>query len=207
MKPITSMITLAGLLQLGAACGSSDDASSSAPESAAGSSAGAGAAGARARAAAGGEAPPQAGDCNRATIEADFQASPLAGPGVQDEQLADGDYLISTTYLQLDQAPEAQQRFGDLMSPIMADLQTRDGLLALSLGSSPSCGVARTLAVWRDDMAMLGFVSGEAHSRAIGSVGQVSRGGSIVTHWLGDASQASWPSAAQHIGADDGPFY
>jgi len=147
------------------------------------------------------------GDCQRGTLESDFEPTPLAGAGVKDGALVAGNYVISTTYLQLEQEPLAQQRFGQVVAAIMTDLKSRDGLLAVSLGTSASCGSARTLSVWRDELAMLAFVAGDAHSRAIGAVSQLSRGGSIVTHWLGDTSQISWQSAAEHIGADDGPFY
>lgn len=146
-------------------------------------------------------------DCSRGTLEQDFGAAPLAGVGVVDGKLRAGSYVISATYLQLRQDPAAQQRFGELMGPIMADLQTRKGLVAISLGTSSRCGVARTLSVWEDDIAMFGFVASEAHGAAVSSVKQVSRGGSLVTHWTGDAAQATWSAAAEHAGQDDGPLY
>ncbi|MEY4511492.1 MAG: hypothetical protein RLZZ450_3614, partial [Pseudomonadota bacterium] len=69
-------------------------------------------------------------DCSRGTLEQDFGAAPLAGAGVVDGKLRAGNYVISATYLQLRQEPMAQQRFGELMGPILAELQTRPGLLA-----------------------------------------------------------------------------
>jgi hypothetical protein len=146
-------------------------------------------------------------ECSRGIIEPDLESAPLAGSAVADGVLKPGSYLYSTTYLQLRQEPKAQQRFGELMQGILAELQTRPGLLAISLGTSRSCGIARTLSVWQDDVAMLGFVTSAAHSAAIGSVTEVSRGGSLVTHWSGDASDATWQSAAEHAIAEDGPFY
>ncbi|HTU61120.1 MAG TPA: hypothetical protein VMF89_21850, partial [Polyangiales bacterium] len=118
-----------------------------------------------------------------------------------------GTYLVSTTYLALQQAPEAQQRFNALMGPIMKELAQRDGLLALSTGASIECGSVRTLSVWRDEVAMFGFVTSAAHAAAIAAIGEVSRGGSIVTHWQGDDSTVSWAAAAEHAGVDDGPLY
>jgi hypothetical protein len=147
------------------------------------------------------------GGCSRGTLEPDFESAPLAGPAVVEGALPPGDYLISTTYLQLRQEPEAQRRFGQLMQPIMAELAARPGLLAISVGSSRACGVARTLSVWQDDIAMLGFVGSAAHGAAVASVQEVSRGGSLVTHWAGNETQASWPAAAEHAGRDEGPFY
>lgn len=145
--------------------------------------------------------------CSRGALEQDFAAAPLAGAGVVDGKLRAGDYVISATYLQLRQEPAAQQRFGELMGPIMAELQTRPGLVAISLGSSSRCGVARTLSVWQDDIAMFGFVASEAHGAAVSAVREVSRGGSLVTHWAGDAAQATWSAAAEHAAQEDGPFY
>ena len=156
---------------------------------------------------AGTDAPPGAAACERFKLEPDFVGAPLAGPSVQGGELMDGDYIISSTYLQLRAEPEVRQKFGELMQPIMADLMSRDGLLALSFGDSKQCGTARTLAVWRDDVAMFSFVTGEAHSRAAQSIDALSRGGSVVMHWNGEKSSASWASAMNYLAEAEGPFY
>jgi hypothetical protein len=148
-----------------------------------------------------------AADCERGRIEADLMAAPLAGPAIRDGALASGQYLISSTYLRLAQDADSQRLFQELITPVVTDLGSRDGLLALSLGTSASCGSARTLAVWRDEEAMIGFVTGAAHATAMSRVTDVSRGGSVVTHWLGDETSADWADAALQLGADDGPFY
>jgi hypothetical protein len=145
--------------------------------------------------------------CRPGVIEPDFQAQSLRGSGAPEGILPVGQYIISTTYLTLRQDGAAQARFGQLMEPILADLATRPRLLAYSLGTSRSCGVARTLAVWRDDIAMIGFVTGPAHGAAAASITEVSRGGSLVTHWQGDEASPSWEAAAEHAGAYDGPRY
>ena len=85
---------------------------------------------------AGSDAPLTAAECERGKLEADFQGGPLAGPNVRDGALIAGEYIISSTFLQLRAEPETRQHFGELMQPIMADLMTRDGLLALSFGDS-----------------------------------------------------------------------
>lgn len=145
--------------------------------------------------------------CSRGTMEDDFQAAPLMGPGVQNGVLPKGEYLISTTYLQLRQDATAQSKFNDLMQPLVADLMTRSDLVAVSLGTSASCGTARTLSVWRDDAAMMGFVAGPAHRAAMSSVREISRGGSMVTSWLGNEGDATWKVSAEHAGQDDGPQF
>jgi hypothetical protein len=208
MNSLSKTLGLACLLQLHSLTGCADDAADAAAPII-------GAAGAEASPPADPEPkPPAAGaeataadGCSRGTLGDDFQAAPLAGVNVQKGSLIPGDYLISSTYLQLRGESDRQQRFDELMGPIMADLEAREGLVAISLGGSASCGAARTLAVWRDEMAMFGFVTGEAHGQAIASVGEVSRGGSIVTHWSGAAGDATWQSAAEHLAADEGPFY
>jgi hypothetical protein len=144
-------------------------------------------------------------DCTRGRLEADLNAAPLAGPGVRDGALEPGEYILSSTYLQL--KPDKQPRFQELLGPIETDLGSRDGVVALSFGGSPACGTARTLSVWRDDAAMFAFVASEAHSAAARAVGEISRGGSVVTHWTGDQSSATWETAARQLAADDGPKY
>jgi len=156
---------------------------------------------------AGADAQPTAAECERFKLETDFEGAPLTGPRVQDGELMEGDYIISSTYLQLRAEPEARQKFGELMQPIMADLMKRDGLLALSFGDSKRCGTARTLAVWRDDVAMFGFVTGEAHGRAVQAIDALSRGGSVVMHWNGDKNSANWSSAMNYLAEAEGPFY
>jgi heme-degrading monooxygenase HmoA len=156
-----------------------------------------------------GATPPQPAlaGCVRGTLEPDFVAAPLAGPAVIGGALRPGQYVFSTTYLQLAREPAAQSLFQELLAPVLTDLETRAGLAAVMLGQSESCSAARTLAVWEDDAAMIAFVASPAHSAAMVRVTDISRGGSTVTHWTGDEASASWTTAAQRIGAADGPQY
>ena len=147
----------------------------------------------------------QASACERGTLEPDFAAAPLAGSAVDAEGLRAGQYIVSSTYLQL--RPGARQTFDGLIGPLVEDLETRDGLLALSLGGSEACDALRTLSVWRDDAAMIAFVTGSAHATAMSRVTDLSRGGSLVTHWLGDEGSATWEVAARELGAIEGPLY
>lgn len=170
-------------------------------------------------AACGGDASPAAPDasataCARGTLEPDLTfLSPMAGPAVNPatgEIAAPGGagYVVSSTYLALRAEPAAQQRFGQLMGAISQALQTQPGLLALQLGTSASCGTARTFAVWSTSDAMFAYVTGAAHGAAVNAVAEVSRGDSIVTHWAAtSASQVTWQAAAARLAADDGPFY
>lgn len=159
--------------------------------------------------------------CRRDVVEPDLSGqspdgspAPIAwtGPGADPETgellPAEGTFVASTTYLALDGSPEAQARFGELMEPILGELFTNPDLVAVQLGMSPSCGTARTFAVWRSVEGMMRFVAGDAHSAAISSVGEVSRGGSVVTHWEGATIDSlDWEEATARLAADDGPTY
>ena len=148
-------------------------------------------------------------DCTRGQLEADLAfPAPLSGPAVQaDGTLAPGRYTVSSTYLKLKPDAEGQARFQELVTPVGQALRSQPGLMALQFASSEHCNTARTLSVWKDDEAMYEFVSGQAHVNAMSSVDEVSRGGSVVTHWSDDERGASWQKAAQQLAAEDGPFY
>lgn len=164
-------------------------------------------------AATGPEAPDAAGACARGELEPDLMLVPLAGPAVDPATgrlmppPAAG-YHVSSTYLKLRGEATAMRRFGELMAPIEQVLQDQPGLLALQLGTSSGCGIARTLAVWQDEAAMLRFVTSVAHSDAIASVGEVSRGGSVATSWTATSlEQTTWEFVTATLAAHDGPYY
>lgn len=150
--------------------------------------------------------------CTRDGLEEDFLPGELSGSAVDatgklKPPAAGTTYVISSTYLRLPKSEAATKRFNALMGPILAALPTQDGLVANQFGSSEKCTVARTLSVWRDEAAMYGFVAGEAHAAAMGDVSEVSRGGSLVTHWAGPETEVTWEVARTRLGADDGPQY
>ena len=70
----------------------------------------------------------------------------------------------------------------------------------MSLATSASCGTGRTLAVWRDEAAMLEFVASTAHIEAMTSVSEISTGHSIAIHWTtSDPSSITWEDAASRL--------
>lgn len=116
--------------------------------------------------------------------------------------------LVATTYLQLRADANAQQKFGELSGPVAATLMTPDGPLAAMLSFSPGCGIARTISVWKDESSLMRFVSSDAHGKAVAAVSQVSRGGSITTHWVADgATTLGWETAAARFENHQGPEY
>lgn len=142
-------------------------------------------------------------------VEDDFQAQPLAGRGYDPEQGLVGppqdSYIASTTLILLN--PDKVARFDELVGPIAVDLQTREGLLALSFGQSQKCGTARTLALWASEQAMTDFVLGDAHIAAMSEFSVVGLNGA-VTHWevTADEVPMSWDQARNKI-AEAGAIY
>lgn len=143
--------------------------------------------------------------CRRDELESDVQLMPFAGPGVRDGAIEPGNYLMATTYLRL--RADQTALFQQLVGAVIADIRMRSGLVALTTARSEECGTARTLTVWRDEAAMLEFVVGEAHGKAMQSIHDVSRGGSVAAHWTGDQAAASWDAAAEHLATTDRPEY
>lgn len=153
--------------------------------------------------------------CARGALEDDYAPiAPLAGPGVDPatgklRAPAPGTrYVVSSTYLALRAEGPAQQAFGELMGPIADTLRAQEGLVASELGSSASCGTARTLTIWASEEAMYGFVASPAHMAAVARVGEISRGGSVVTHWTADTAEgAAWGEVERQLAAFMGRQY
>ncbi len=140
--------------------------------------------------------------CSKDRIEAD---------GVESGRLTavpPGQYLITTTYLRLPLSKKAMARFNELIAPMDAELRANQGLVRTSTRLSTSCNTARTMTVWKSEADMMKFVTGPAHAKAMAGTPEVSRGGSITTHWMDSEAGATWEKAAQSLAADnDGPIY
>jgi heme-degrading monooxygenase HmoA len=146
--------------------------------------------------------------CTVAGLEPDLRPTAFAGSAVgADGALVPGQYVFSTTALRMKRTAASAARFRQAMELITPALQTQSGLLAQATATSERCNVARTLTVWRDEASMYAFVRGAAHRAAVQSVGEISRGGSRVTHWNGSAAEATWANAAQVLEASTGPSY
>jgi hypothetical protein len=144
-------------------------------------------------------------DCVRHVLESDLEPMPFAGPGVRDGAIAPGQFMIATTYLRL--RADQSQLFQELTGAVIEDIVGRAGLIAIGTASSAACGTARTLTVWRDETAMLDFVVGKAHAKAMQSNHDISRGGSVAAEWMGDQASASWEAAAEHLANTDHQEY
>jgi hypothetical protein len=113
-----------------------------------------------------------------ACAEDDFGAMPLTGPGfdAQGQLIAplEGDYVVSATVLKLREDAQVQQDFNAAVGAMFPDLFQNEGLIGASLGGSTQCGTARTLAIWRDQGAMLRFAGSASHVAGASRIGEFS---------------------------------
>jgi heme-degrading monooxygenase HmoA len=121
-------------------------------------------------------------------------ARPFGGAGYDASQggllqPAQDSYLASTTLLALKPDEAAQQRFTELMGPIFQALATQDGLIGFELATSQKCGYGRTITVWRDEEALMGFVMSDPHVAAMSEATSISF----------SAAVASWEITAPEI--------
>lgn len=156
-----------------------------------------------------GEGEPADG-CTRSDLERDIVYVPITlpgSPGPLADPPAEG-YVVSTTYLRLKHEEPAKSRFRALNGPIQEDLLTRSGLVALEFAIEAECNTARTKSVWTSTEAMYDFVASEAHGAAVRSIGELSRGGSVVTHWTAKTlGETTWDEATVRLKDDKGPIY
>jgi heme-degrading monooxygenase HmoA len=151
----------------------------------------------------------QAAACRADALEADLEAAPLAGPGVDHatgklRPPGPGEhYVVSSTYGAPKQDPAALERWGQLMEAIQAQLEVQPGLLALELASSSACASGRTLAVWSSEEAMYEFVTSPAHAAAMVAADEVVQPGFRVTHWEEiSAERISFAEGARRLGQE-----
>lgn len=149
--------------------------------------------------------PAAADGCRRHALEPDLVRTPFVGAGVHAGSVEPGQYLFATTYLRL-RADQAEL-FQNLVGPVIADVSARPGLIAWATAQSAACGTARTITVWRDETAMLEFVVGQPHAKAMQSIYDISRGGSVAAQWMGSEATASWEAAAEHLETTDREAY
>ncbi|MFO0642093.1 MAG: hypothetical protein U0183_22905 [Polyangiaceae bacterium] len=144
--------------------------------------------------------------CSRETVEADAKLSPFEGVGAKGGALvpSDEDFAIAATYLQLRGSPEAAKKFQETMGKINQELAKAEGLVAFRVATSDACGSARTLSVFKDETAMLKFVTSAAHSEAMTLATSLSRGKSKTTRWTGKQTEVTFEAGAQHLATKPG---
>ena len=140
-------------------------------------------------------------------------AQPFEGPGFSlGEGLttdAPGPFLAATTHLTLKEGAEVQQRFDALMSAISEELPETPGFVGVSLAQGTEG--YRTLTVWEDEAAMLGWVTSPAHIDAMVATPDIINEGR-TTHWTMTrdellAGPPSWDDAKARVAAQEAVTY
>ncbi|PCC68665.1 Antibiotic biosynthesis monooxygenase [Nannocystis exedens] len=120
-----------------------------------------------------------------ACVEDDLAPTVFAGPGYDAdkggllEPLQDK-YVASTTVLVL--RPEKAQEFSATVEAMIPVLVANPGLVGYATATSMKCGTARTMAVWRDQTAMMNFVTSDEHVAGMQRTQEFSTTGT-VTSW------------------------
>lgn len=146
--------------------------------------------------------------CVADRIEPDLEIGPMGGSSVDPETglytLQTGqEVVVSSTY----GIPKPDANGGDLpayyqdlMGRIIQQLQAQPGLLALQLGSSPTCNSGRTLAVWESEELMYEFVTSAPHLEAMSAANELLQPGYAVTHWAArEQDDISLEAAIGHL--------
>ncbi|MFT3711612.1 MAG: hypothetical protein QM817_28580 [Archangium sp.] len=144
--------------------------------------------------------------CTRSAIEPDSGGEGWKGSGLVNGAIPPGRYVISSTYIAMKPTAEAQTGFQEVWTPLEKSLATTDGLIAYQTFGSTQCATARTIAVWRDEMAMFQFVGSPLHTAAIQKSTTISRGGGATTHWVDTEAGATLQRSVEQLGADQPTF-
>lgn len=118
---------------------------------------------------------------------------PLSGPGFDPDQggltgTLRESYVVHTT--QIFVKPEQEQRFFEIMGPVILQLADTPGLIGYSLATDPKCGDGRTMGVWESEEAIYAFVGSGAHAEAMPHAVDLSFTGR-TTHWTATAAEVN----------------
>ena len=117
------------------------------------------------------------------------EAKELSGPGYDPTNgfvgTPQASYVVHAT--QIYYRPDQADEFFQLAGKVVAQLAETEGLVAFTLGSDDTCGVARTLGVWTSEEALYAFVGSGAHAEAMAKTSATTFTGR-TTHW--DATPA-----------------
>ncbi|MCH9683337.1 MAG: hypothetical protein K0V04_18015 [Deltaproteobacteria bacterium] len=132
-----------------------------------------------------------------------FVAQPLSGPGIDPMtgelvEPLQTEYFVHTTQILV--RPEQMETFFAVNGTVVDQLLTSEGLLGFSLALEPTCGFARTMAVWADERSMLMFVGTGAHLDAMTQVADLAITGR-TTAWAAPAETMplTWEMALAEI--------
>ncbi len=98
--------------------------------------------------------------------------------------------------------------FGQLLSPVLADVQKAPGFVGFQLGASTKCHYARTLTVWKDMDSMMTFVMSANHVNAMSHASEASDAGATTNWEIASADfPPTWAMARQEILKSGTPAY
>ena len=105
-------------------------------------------------------------------------------------------YLASTTVIAIKPDEASGKRFFELSGPVIGQLPQMEGVIGWEVALSDKCGYGRTITVWRNEEAMMGFVMSDAHVAAMSESTSVSTA-AVVTSWEIPAAEIplSWDAA------------
>ena len=135
-------------------------------------------------------------------VDDDLSAGqPFSGPGYKPSEgglqapLQEA-YLASTTAIAIKPDEASGKRFFELTVPIIGQLTQMEGVVGWEVALSDKCGYGRTITVWRNEEAMMGFVMSDAHVAAMSESASVSTA-AVVTSWEIPAAEIplSWDVA------------
>src|SRR5688572_32972024 len=107
-------------------------------------------------------------------IGAPFEGPAFENGGQLKADVPDGTYLVSSTWLDVKNTPEAEAKFTELMNPLQEQLKTQPGLLGYSLQLQLFSNAGyRTLTIWENEEAMLNYVVSENHANAMAAADEV----------------------------------
>ncbi len=139
--------------------------------------------------------------CLKGSIEPDLSGTEWKGAGVVDGKLTPGNYVIAATYIKL--SNDGYSTFQKVLKPIEEALPSTDGLIGYRTLGSRECFTGRTISVWRDEAAVYRFVASDAHAAAMAKGSELSRGGSLTTHWADTEQGATLEKSAQMLAEDE----
>jgi heme-degrading monooxygenase HmoA len=137
-----------------------------------------------------------------------YLEQPFEGPGYSlgDGILTDaeGPFVASTTMLILADGDLPKQTFDKHMAVLSEKIKTQPGLIGVSLALPIGSEGYRTLTVWENEEAMLGWVISDEHGAAMDEMADKSKEGSAVTSWVMErdeleAGPPSWEDARKRL--------
>jgi heme-degrading monooxygenase HmoA len=141
-------------------------------------------------------------------------AAPFEGPAFENggqlkSDVPEGTYLVSATWIDIKNTPEAEQRFSELMDPLTEQIKTQPGLLGYSLQLQLLSNAGyRTLTIWENEEAMLNWVVSDNHAAAMAEAGDIAEDGGVVT-WAAtrDELPPTHEQAKQHLDEEGRGIY